>query len=424
MNPIKEGTQLGLAKPPTTGTPSMAQADLDYVQLYLAIEQATSISDCIKLAFHMKNEPRDSAILPDFMEKLVHRMYCCRDMTFFNLRDLFLEPSDVMDMSRFNAEDMIKNWEENNGLLKKTLPMVSSGMSLFIYKLSVSYDEAIQSIIDMHMGGVMDLMFLVSSQNFRISSEMGMSFWPFAKALTQITVRTSDRLNFLLYKGVIPQTIICLKPIVYSVDGVESTLAPNLFLRGVTLGDGTRTRILTQRELVVHQGGSISVEDVVFEHRNPCMESFNLIVGGCYYNKTQNANFRSVTFVGGGLNITNVATVEVTDCCFDRCCIGMYLTHVDTFIARGNDSYEDAKFEHCDTALFLCHVDWVDIRQISFRRCRQVMDAFVSLNFCMADSEVMFCRSMGTLLMLERKMADFGNNTVNVRTSLAFSKGQ
>ena len=391
----------------------MAQSDLDYVQLYLALDQATSIRDCLRLACSMSNEPKDSAILPDFMEKVVDRMYCCRNMTFIDLKDILLEPSEVMDMSRFNVENMIKNWEENNGLLYDSLPLVSAGIGYFINKLPTDYFGAMRNILANHMGGVMDLVFLISSQNFEVSAEMGTAFWEFAKALTQVTVRSSDKLNFLLYKGLIPQTMVCLKPVVYSVDGVEGNIPPNLFLRGTTLQDGTRTRILLHRELVVHPGGSIRVENVTFEHLKPCMESFTLVVGGSFREKTECANFRSVTFVGGGLNITNVGTVQAIDCSFESCCIGLYLTHVEHCRVQSRGSYADARFKHCDTALFLCHVESVHIRQISFLNCRQVMDAFVSLSFSMVDSEVMFARSIGTLLMKEGKRADFGNNTVN-----------
>ena len=292
----------------------MAQSDLDYVQLYLALDQATSIRDCLRLACSMSNEPKDSAILPDFMEKVVDRMYCCRNMTFIDLKDILLEPSEVMDMSRFNVENMIKNWEENNGLLYDSLPLVSAGIGYFINKLPTDYFGAMRNILANHMGGVMDLVFLISSQNFEVSAEMG---------------------------------------------------------------------------------------------------SFTLVVGGSFREKTECANFRSVTFVGGGLNITNVGTVQAIDCSFESCCIGLYLTHVEHCRVQSRGSYADARFKHCDTALFLCHVESVHIRQISFLNCRQVMDAFVSLSFSMVDSEVMFARSIGTLLMKEGKRADFGNNTVN-----------
>jgi hypothetical protein len=388
----------------------MPVPDVDFVALHLALERATNVRECIGLVKHVRDVPHDTAMMRDFIEKVVERMYFCRDMTIVTLKEIFLVPSDAMDMSRFRVENMIKNWEENNGPLHKSIPLSSAGLGFFIVRIPQAFERVMGVILKAHMNGVMDLMFLASSQNFKVSAEMGEAFWPFARSLINLPVRTSDKLNFLLYKGIVAQTRVLLDPIVYHVDGLENRLVSNILLCGTTLQDKRQTRIFLQQELVV--GGSIRMEDITFEHKRPCKDSFNIVVAGPYSHMTRNACFYRVTFVGGGLSVANVRKVDLVDCSFDSCFVGLSLTNIDICMLQNRKQEYQAMFEYCDTALSLQNVDVMDIRRCSFRRARQFVQAYINTQFTMVESEVMYCRSMGTIFMKQGQRADFSNNTV------------
>jgi len=396
----------------------MPVPDVDYVALFLELDRATNVRECIGLVKHVSAVPHDIPIMHEFIEKVVERMYFCRDMTFGTLKEIFLQPLDAMDMSRFQVENMIKNWEENNGPLHKSVPLSSPGLGFFIIRLPENFQRVMDAILKVHMNGVMDLMFLASSQNFKASAEMGEAFWPFAKSLINLPAKTPDRLNFLLYKGILAQTKVLLDPIVYRVDGLENTLASNIFLCGTTLQDKSQTRIFLQQELTVR--GGIRMEDITFEHKRACKDSFNFVVAGPYCHMTQSARFERVTFVGGGLSVANVRKVDLVDCSFDSCFIGLSLLNVEHCVMQNRKLASGAMLEYCDTALSLQNVDTMDIRRYSFRRARQFVEACINTQFTMVESEVMYCRFMGLIFMKQGRRADFGHNTVSWMFFLCF----
>ncbi len=307
-------------------------------------------------------------------------------------------------------------WIQKVGPVEDTMHWSSTGFYQCIsnmYKMDPSAlcDQFVfGSSLDSEAKGVMDVLFAAGCFNTPVVELMGSLFWVFAKELIRLYVSDVDFFNLLIWGQPLPQTVLVLAPVVFSLDcmlpGVESVIS----IEGTVNKDektGEETSESVSRSTIMVPGNTcmvffnsvrmsgLDICRFLVPYAPQCERAIN-ITGRVPAGKT--VRFVDVDMTGGGLSITNIDSVCCLGLSIRDAKTGVSVKHVEEFFFGSGGRYIPV-LTNCELAFSLAGLSKASFEEAEFRDSHVVFHARVTNLFEVKRVAVTKCTSMGQVLM-------------------------
>ena len=302
--------------------------------------------------------------------------------------------------------------------------------------VSLQKQFCFNSPLDTVTKGVMDVMFAASCFQLPIVIELGQLFWMFARELIRLRVSTVDHLNFLLWGVVLPQTVLVLDPVTFTLDSLIPPIKTQITIQGrveTQTSDDEVFETSTRTILLVPSNSSlIFLSDVrlctltVKQVENPAYRQSECVLQFLGFGpRALNLYMNGVELVNAGCSVVNYDKVHCNHLSVTDAVVGFLGTNIKDLYLTGTHTHlleTEVKtgFYFCDTALSLRDISTFVCAKHTIFNCHVVFDAKISKVCVVEDSAIYECTHMGELLTCSNCVPSFVSCKVIMRVPLPF----
>jgi hypothetical protein len=300
----------------------------------------------------------------------------------------------------------------------KVLRLIQKMSVMTMSELTIQY--IFKDCLLVHMKGVADVMFVASCFQSPYVVELGDLFWAFAKEIILMRIDNSDDLNLFLCGEVMPQTVVVLAPVLYSLDSHMPAIPVDIVLKGSDKGvEGSQ---YSQTVIRFFDSGLLFTASAVI--RNICF-----VLGGnasplaCAFQvrgsnkKKTNAVFDNIHITGAGVRASNCNSVETHKLGIDQATVGFYARNVETVSMYSHEKdgicSEKSYFRDCDTAFYIPSVGSLICDLQLCYNCKQIFHVCVDKKAMIIGCDFVTCGKLGQILGAEDAVLCVYNNHVS-----------
>ncbi len=271
------------------------------------------------------------------------------------------------------------------------------------------------SDFDDELRGVMDVFFAASCFQKPSIHRMETLFWFLAKEFISLHVDSSDKLNFLLWGSLLPQTVLTLAPIMFHVDSLIPPIEVMLTIEGTStsvpkddLVEGSfSSEVLLPSNMGMIFRSDARIINVTFRRLGlstlPYVNNLLSFVGKAGVRNDVYLN--TVQVYDGGLNAIRCNKVHGRGVVVFGATVGVSLDTVadfvfTEFVSDGASRFPEAGIFSSRIAFSFHQVDGVEIDSIRVSSVGHVLVGSISNMFVMSNSCIDYCSCMGHLNVL------------------------